>query len=133
DGKRLAVIRGSNENHDIYVLEPERSPPVPPKPFSTWRYDDLRPVWSPDGKRLAFYTNYNPAGDPKVWAIAVVAADGTDPTEGEGLAARAGACDGGCVNPAASRTCATKDRRTPRSTSSTSTAARARSCAPGPR
>jgi len=93
DGKRLAVIRGSNENHDIYVLEPGRSPPVPPKPFSTWRYDDLRPVWSPDGKRLAFYTNYNPAGDPKVWAIAVVAADGSDPTEGEGLAARVVATD----------------------------------------
>jgi len=84
---------GSNENHDIYVLEPGRSPPVPPKPFSTWRYDDLRPVWSPDGKRLAFYTNYNPAGDPKVWAIAVVAADGSDPTEGEGLAARVVATD----------------------------------------
>ena len=93
DGKRLAVIRGSNENHDIYVLEPGRSPPVPPKPFSTWRYDDLRPVWSPDGKRLAFYTNYNPAGDPKAWAIAVVAADGSDPTEGEGLAARVVATD----------------------------------------
>jgi Tol biopolymer transport system component len=93
DGKRLAVIRGSNENHDIYVLEPGRAPPVPPKPFSTWRYDDLRPVWSPDGKRLAFYTNYNPAGDPKVWAIAVVAADGSDPTEGEGLAARVVATD----------------------------------------
>ena len=93
DGKRLAVIRGSNENHDIYVLEPGRSPPVPPKPFSTWRYDDLRPVWSPDGKRLAFYTNYNPAGDPRVWAIVVVAADGSDPTEGEALAARVVATD----------------------------------------
>ena len=88
DGKRLAVIQGENENHDIYVLEPGRTPPAPPKALSTWRYDDLRPVWSPDGKRLAFYTNYNPAGDPKTWAIAVVAADGSDPTEGEGLAAR---------------------------------------------
>jgi Tol biopolymer transport system component len=93
DGKRLAVIQGSNENHDIYVLEPGRTPPVPPKPLSTWHYDDLRPVWSPDGKRLAFYTNYNPAGDPKAWAIAVVAADGSDPTEGEGLAARVVATD----------------------------------------
>jgi Tol biopolymer transport system component len=93
DGKRLAVIHGTNENHDVYVLEPGRTPPVPPKPLSTWRYDDLRPVWSPDGKRLAFYTNYNPAGDPKTWAIAVVAADGSDPTEGEGLAARVVATD----------------------------------------
>ena len=93
DGKRLAVIQGTNENHDIYALEPGRTPPATPKPLSTWRYDDLRPVWSPDGKRVAFYTNYNPADDPKTWAIAVVAADGSDPTEGEGLAARVVATD----------------------------------------
>jgi Tol biopolymer transport system component len=93
DGKRLAVIRGTNENHDVYILEPGRTPPVPPTPLSTWRHDDLRPVWSPDGTRIAFYTNYNPAGDPKTWAIAVVAADGSDPTEGEGLAARIVATD----------------------------------------
>jgi Tol biopolymer transport system component len=97
DGKRLAVIHGSNENHDVYILEPGPNsgaggaaarPSAPPKPLSTWHYDDLRPVWSPDGTRVAFYTNYNPAGDPKTWAIAVVAADGSDPTEGKGLAAR---------------------------------------------
>jgi Tol biopolymer transport system component len=102
DGRRLAVIHGSNENHDVYLLEPGPSsgaggtaarPPVPPKALSTWRYDDLRPVWSPDGKRIAFYTNYNPGGDPRTWAIAVVAADGSDPTEGEGLAARVVATD----------------------------------------
>jgi Tol biopolymer transport system component len=97
DGKRLAVIHGSNENHDVYVLEPGPGvgsggaagrPPVPSRPLSTWHYDDLRPVWSPDGTRVAFYTNYNTAGDSKTWAIAVVAADGSDPTEGKGLAAR---------------------------------------------
>jgi Tol biopolymer transport system component len=93
DGKRLAFIQGSNENHDIAVLEPGRIPPAPPKALSTWPYDDLRPAWSPDGKRIAFYTNYNAAGDPKTWAIAVVAADGSDPTEGEGLAARVVATD----------------------------------------
>ena len=93
DGKHLAVIQGENENHDVYVLEPGRKPPVPPKPLTTWRYDDLRPVWSPDGKRLAFYTNYNVGNDPKTWAIAVVAADGSDPTSGEGLAARVVATD----------------------------------------
>lgn len=88
DGKRLAVIHGTNENHDIHVLEPGRTPAVPAKKLTTWPHDDLRPMWSPDGKRIAFYTNYNPQGDPRTWAIAVVAADGSDPSEGEGLAAR---------------------------------------------
>jgi len=93
DGKRIAFIQGSNENHDVAVLAPGLSPPAPPKQLTTWRHDDLRPAWSPDGKRIAFYTNYNAAGDPKTWAIAVVAADGSDPTEGEGLAARVVALD----------------------------------------
>ncbi|HVQ60736.1 MAG TPA: DPP IV N-terminal domain-containing protein [Burkholderiales bacterium] len=93
DGKRLAFIQGSNENHDVAVLAPGLNPPARPKQLTTWRYDDLRPVWSPDGKRIAFYTNYNAAGDPKTWAIAVVAADGSDPAEGDGLAARIVATD----------------------------------------
>lgn len=93
DGERLAVIGGTNENHNVYVLEPDRKPRPVARALTTWGYDDLRPVWSPDGKYLAFYTNYNPAGDPKVWAIAVVAADGSSPTAGEGLAARVVAAD----------------------------------------
>ncbi|HKX38248.1 MAG TPA: hypothetical protein VJN20_06330 [Burkholderiales bacterium] len=93
DGKRLAVIQGTNENHDVYVLEPGAAPSSVRKPLTTWHYDDLRPMWSPDGKRIAFYTNYNAAGDPKTWALAVVRADGSDPTEGEGLAARIVATD----------------------------------------
>ncbi len=93
DGARIAVIRGEDENHDIYLLEPGRTPPGPPRPLSTWHYDDLRPVWSPDGRRVAFYSNYNAAGDSRAWAIVVVAADGSDPTEGDGLAARVVATD----------------------------------------
>jgi Tol biopolymer transport system component len=116
EGKRVAVIHGVNENHDIVVLEvnpvvpkplpvpaenpkdakkadPAAKPVEPPKPvrarhvLTTWSYDDLSPSWSPDGKRVAFYTNYNTDGNPKVWAIAVVNADGSSPTEGDGLVA----------------------------------------------
>jgi len=59
------------------------------KALTTWIYDDLRPLWSPDGKKIAFYSNYNSTGDPKVWSLVVIAADGSDPTAGDGLAAKA--------------------------------------------
>jgi Tol biopolymer transport system component len=87
-------MSGSNENHDILVMD---NPGVPQKQatrrLTTWFHDDIRPVWSPDGRKLAFYANYDPAGDPRVWSIMVIAADGSDPAEGAGLAAKAVAVD----------------------------------------
>ncbi len=88
DGKKIVMIYGSNENHDIYLISDVKEPLGTLKPMTTWTYDDLRPVWSPDGKKIAFYTNYNEDDNPKVWSLAVIAADGSDPTEGEGLAVK---------------------------------------------
>ncbi|MCP4367947.1 MAG: hypothetical protein GY797_07520 [Deltaproteobacteria bacterium] len=88
DGKKIAMIYGSNENHDIYLIDDITKPAKTLKALTTWSYDDLRPVWSPDGKKIAFYSNYNLQEDPKVWALLVIAADGSDPTEGEGLYAK---------------------------------------------
>lgn len=93
DGKKIAMIHGSNENHDIYLINDVARPVQTLKALTTWPYDDLRPMWSPDGKKIAFYTNYNSAGDPKVWSLVVAAADGSDPTEGDGLAAKVVAQD----------------------------------------
>ncbi len=93
DGKRIVMMHGSNENHNIVLITDITLPMDSRKMLTTWPYDDLRPVWSPDGKRIAFYSNYNPAGDPKVWSIVVIAADGSDPTQGDGLVAKVVATD----------------------------------------
>ena len=93
DGKKIVMMHGSNENHDIVLFTDVKRPGESLKVLTTWPHDDLRPVWSPDGRKIAFYSNYNPAGDPKIWSIVVIAADGSDPTEGEGLAAKVAATD----------------------------------------
>jgi Tol biopolymer transport system component len=95
DGKKIAVIHGSNENHDIYMIDAVVMPGgrETGRALTSWPWDDLRPVWSPDGTKIAFYSNYNPAGDPNVWSIVVVASDGTDPREGDGLASKVVAAD----------------------------------------
>jgi Tol biopolymer transport system component len=86
DGQKIVITYGSNENHDIYLIDDVRNPLGTLKPLTTWPYDDLRPVWSPDGTKIAFYTNNNEENDPKIWSLVVIAADGSDPKEGEGLA-----------------------------------------------
>jgi Tol biopolymer transport system component len=93
DGKKLVMMHGSNENHDIIMINDLANPMGSRRKLTTWTYDDLRPVWSPDGKKIAFYSNYNSAGDPRMWSLFVIAADGSDPTEGEGLASKAVAID----------------------------------------
>ena len=93
DGKKIVMNYGSNDNHDVYLIGDVKEPLRTLKPLTTWPYDDLRPVWSPDGTKIAFYTNYNKENDPKVWSLAVIAADGSDPTEGEGLAMKVVATD----------------------------------------
>jgi Tol biopolymer transport system component len=86
DGRKIVMLYGTNENHDIYQITDITRPAETLKAMTKWTYDDLRPVWSPDGQKIAFYSNYNTENDPKVWAIVVISADGSDPMEGEGLA-----------------------------------------------
>src|SRR5574337_865479 len=93
DGGRIAAMHGSNENHDIVVITDPGKPVESLKALTRWSHDDLRPAWSPDGRKIAFYSNFNKANDPKSWSLIVIAANGSDPVEGEGLAARVIATD----------------------------------------
>ncbi len=87
------MTAGSNENHDILLVGDVMNPVQSMKRLTTWAPDDLRPVWSPDGKNIAFYSNYNAEADPKVWSIVVIASDGSDPSEGLTLAGKIVATD----------------------------------------
>ncbi|OGW50461.1 MAG: hypothetical protein A2078_04110, partial [Nitrospirae bacterium GWC2_57_9] len=93
DGRKIAMMHGSNENHDIVTINDLNKPGESLKNLTTWAHDDLRPVWSPDGRKVAFYSNYNAAKDPKIWSLIVINADGSDPAEGDGLAAKVAATD----------------------------------------
>jgi Tol biopolymer transport system component len=93
DGKKIAMIYGGTENHDIYVIDDPAKPAKSVRALTSWQYDNLRPIWSPNGKKIAFYTNYNAAGEQKKWSLAVVAADGSDGVQGEKLMAQIIATD----------------------------------------
>ncbi|HEX7126451.1 MAG TPA: hypothetical protein VF406_11890 [Thermodesulfobacteriota bacterium] len=92
DGRRLAFAVGEGENHDVCVMDVPAGEAAGRAParrcLTAWPFDDLRPRWSPDGRRIAFYSSYNAEGEPGVWSLFVVAADGSDPVKGEALLAR---------------------------------------------
>lgn len=82
------MVHGSNANHHIFVIDDIARPRETLHALTTWPYDDLRPTWSPDGRKIAFYSNYNTENDPKTWSIIVIAADESDPKDINGLAAK---------------------------------------------
>ncbi len=88
DSRRLAFTSGENDNHDVFLIPDVLAAAPVTLQLTTWKFDDLRPVFSPDGSLLAFYTNYSPSGEEKEWSIVAIPADGTGPTKGSALAQR---------------------------------------------
>ena len=84
--RSVAYTSGDNDNHDIFVIPDVSAPAAAPLQLTTWKYDDLRPTFSPDGALVAFYSNYSPTNEEKEWSIVAVPADGSGPSKGAALA-----------------------------------------------
>src|SRR5262249_44483573 len=54
DGKRIALTRPINGNTDVWLIDAIRGGPTR---FTFDASLDQRPIWSPDGKRVAFASN----------------------------------------------------------------------------
>lgn len=86
DGARIAFVsnrsvdKDKNENTDIWIVDTVAG--AMPRQLTTWSGSDASPVWSPDGKHLAYlrttsdaaYEMYDETG------LCVVAAEGGTPT-----------------------------------------------------
>ena len=88
DGKDITYTTGSRQSHDIHVIRNVDDDSPVDEALITWFFDDVMPVYSPDGKWIAFYTTYNLERDPfntKRWGVMIIPADGSAPQAGNDL------------------------------------------------
>jgi len=74
DGTRLAVSFASSVNSGIYEVSPDGQRGLHLSESTT---TDVRPVWSPDGKMIAYVAAVKSGGDAKDTGVYTVNADGT--------------------------------------------------------
>ncbi|MDQ6986462.1 MAG: hypothetical protein Q9M25_01505 [Mariprofundaceae bacterium] len=60
DGKRIAFVRNTGGNYDIFMQDIDGSDLVQ---ITSSKYGDFEPAWSPDGQRIAFVSNRHSGGD----------------------------------------------------------------------
>src|SRR4030095_11318426 len=71
DGRRFAVHRHEGEGGDIWLYDPDQGDRMQRWTFNVSQENSM-PVWSPDGKRIAFASRRNGK-----WGIYVKSADNT--------------------------------------------------------
>ncbi len=72
DGRRIAFVRETNGNYDIWMQDVDGSELVQ---LTSNPYGDFEPAWSPDGRKLAFVSNRDSKGDVRATSIYVLDID----------------------------------------------------------
>lgn len=60
DGRRIAYVGRTKQGDNLYLIDDVAHPA--PKALTAWPHVQTRPVFSPDGGRIAFYSNHDEPG-----------------------------------------------------------------------
>ncbi|MFW6139011.1 MAG: TolB family protein, partial [Spirochaetota bacterium] len=88
DSKEIVYTSGNEHSHDIHVIRDVGGADEHDQVLVSWFFDDVLPKYSPDGKKISFYTTYNLEGDPfntRRWGLMIIPSDGSAPKKGEEL------------------------------------------------
>lgn len=65
DNKALVFVRAFEGNADLYIVEDVSFPEESTRPLVAYaKSEEVAPSWSPDGSKIAFYSNYGTADTP---------------------------------------------------------------------
>ena len=83
DNSAIAFVRAFEGNSDLYLIEDIAHPEETVRPILNWnKSDEIVPTWSPDGNKIAFYSNrHEKGGSKKQWDLYIAdPASGNEPT-----------------------------------------------------
>ncbi len=88
DSRDIVYTTGGKQAHDIYIIRDAGGESERQEALVHWFFDDVLPSFSPDGKKISFYTTYNLERDPfntKRWGLMIIPSDGSAPKAGKEL------------------------------------------------